>query len=180
MEETATRVTGQVAALEKRLFDEEQSLENSKADGIVGNTPVAQARRHEIERMANAALTLAYLRQNDLELILTENHLDSLMTLLDDDSMPLHVLKNARRKLHEISATLVRIDEGLAGQAKILKSRQTTQHRLDSDANTENRRIDNLQALIGFQRGDIDDWTRSDDVAGSATGRNPWPVGVAP
>jgi potassium efflux system protein len=127
-----------------------------QADGIVGDTPVAQARRHDIEQMANATLTRAYLRQNDLELILTENHLASLMTLLDDASMPLHVLKSAQRKLREISKTLVRIDGGLANQSKILESRQATQHDMDADASSGQLGIENLQALIGFQRSDID------------------------
>jgi hypothetical protein len=84
------------------------------------------------------------------------NRLDGLLILLDDPSMPLHELKSAQRKLREITHTLQRIDDALAGQSSMLDSRRSALRRGEFEATAQWRGAQDLQALIGFQRNDIE------------------------
>lgn len=124
-------------------------------ESVVGNTASAQTRRRTLEGRVNDAVTRGFLRQNDLELVLAENRLDSFATLRSDSSMPRHVLRAATRKLGEIGATLDRIEAALATQRAGLQSRRSVRFNQGSENEAETRAAEDLEDLMDFQREDI-------------------------
>jgi potassium efflux system protein len=124
-------------------------------DAVVGDTPSAADRRRRLDAQVNEAVTRAFLRQNDLELVLTGNRMEALVALRADDSMPLHVLRAGARNLNEIAATLTRLEDALNAQARGLDSRLDALARQGAETEDQQRAATDLMGLMDFQRQDI-------------------------
>jgi potassium efflux system protein len=126
------------------------------AEAISGTGPRETERRRAIAMKADDAVTRGFLRQNDLELVLAENRLDSLGALRDDTTMPLRILEGAQLKLDEIEGILDRVDASLTAQRGVMESKLAA---LERGLSTEGSEIDmmrDLRSLIVFQGQDIE------------------------
>ncbi|MBK1646012.1 hypothetical protein CKO25_15415 [Thiocapsa imhoffii] len=124
-------------------------------DAVVGDTPSAANRRRLLAEQVNEAITRAFIRQNDLELVLTGNRLEALTTLRADETMPLRILRLGVRKLNEIAATLTHLENALNTQFTSLESRGAARLQQGAQPDEYSRDVSDLMGLMAFQREDI-------------------------
>ena len=124
-------------------------------EAVVGDTPSAEGRRRVLEGRVNDAVTRGFLRQNDLELVHTENRIDALASMLVDNTMPPHVLQAGERKLVVLERRLDQIEAALNSQARGLESRQAALARQGDETQAQLEAAADLKDLMTFQRQDI-------------------------
>ena len=137
-----------------RLVSAASALE--EADPTQAEEPAQQARLRALEMRIDDAVTRSFLRQNDLELILSGNALDDLRALRRDELMPLHVLHGAERRLAGVADDLAQIAEALAGQRDVLRSKRAALTRHGSDEAPDLVLLDDLDTAIDLQQADIE------------------------
>ncbi|MCG6943114.1 MAG: mechanosensitive ion channel [Thiohalocapsa sp.] len=122
---------------------------------ITGADTKANNERLKLDVQIDDAVTRSFLRQNDLELILAEDELQDLETLREDNLMPLHVLRDAERRLLRVGAALTHVEGALASQRRMLEGlRDAVRH--ESTEDTESRQVlTDLQAMLDFQQTDV-------------------------
>lgn len=91
---------------------------------VAGDTEADRTQRRELAFEADDAVSRAFLRQNDLELILLEHWLDILWAVRDDDLMPLPVLRAGARTLADLVEIRDKIAAALNGQRRALDSQR--------------------------------------------------------
>lgn len=129
---------------------------STQVEGIADG-PGAEDQRRALLAQRDDAVTRAFLRQNDLELILAQNRLEGLGALRDDDLMPVPVLRAARARLAEVGAVTEAVAADLAMQQDTLEAQR---HLLRREALPDTERlaaIDALDALARFQQQDLED-----------------------
>ena len=123
---------------------------------LTGDTAADRQQREVLALQADEAVARAFLRQNDLELVLAGNRLDALATLREDPLMPVPVLQRAGAKLDEIEDVANKVAAKLAAALKALDSQRAIFRTQGARDDRHLEVIDSLDTLARSQQHDLE------------------------
>ena len=104
---------------------------------------------------ADEAVARAFLRQNDLELVLAQNRLDALAALREDPLIPVRLLQEARIKLDEVNDIADKVAAELTSTVKALAAQRAIFRTAGVRDAQRLELSDSLEVLGRFQQRDL-------------------------
>jgi potassium efflux system protein len=120
-----------------------------------GATAADRQQREVLALQADEAVARAFLRQNDLELVLAQNRLDGLAALREDPLIPVRLLQEALIKLDEVNDIADKVAAELTATVKALEAQRALFRTTGARDDPRLELIDSLEVLGRFQQRDL-------------------------